>query len=184
MINEQKDIIQRCIAGDRAAQKALYLRHADRMLNVAYRICNNREDARDILQESFVKAFRNLAQFKFQSSFQAWLKRIVINSAINFVKKKGIKIVGNLDTVSQWYSEDQEDSDDFQDVNIEVARKALMQLPNGYRTVLSLYLIEGYDHSEIAEILGIAKSTSLTQFKRGKEKLKILLLNKSQNAKY
>ena len=178
-------IIQACIKGDREAQYSLYKQHSDRMLNVAYRIMNNREDARDILQEAYVKAFKNLHTFKFDAGFETWLKRIVINTALTQLKKKGIPTVYNLDKVDTWYSESESNnSQDWTDANIQMVKKALMQLPNGYRTVLSLYLIEGYDHSEIAEILGIKKSTSLTQYKRGKEKLKLVIKQMNQNAEY
>jgi len=181
-----KHIIEQCIAGDRDAQYRLYQMYADKMLNVAYRIVNNREDARDILQDAFIKAFKSLKGFKFNASFETWFKRIVINTALNFVQKKGINIVSDLDKVSTWYADSDTSCEDYVDSNysIQIAKKALMELPMGYRTVLSLYLIEGYDHAEISEILNISKSTSLTQYKRGKEKLQAIIKKRIQNAEY
>jgi len=180
-IEKEKSLIARCLAGERAAQFELYERHSRKMLNVAYRLLRNREDAKDVLQDAFVKAFSNLQSYRHQSGFEAWIKRIVINTAINQLKKKGLQIVDNPDLVANSRADyEQEDPQRLQ-VDIHLARKALMELPDGYRSVLSLYLLEGYDHQEISEIMGISKSTSLSQFSRGKKKWLEIINNWKQN---
>ncbi len=168
-------LIEKSIQGDESAQKELYYRYAPGMLNVAYRIVKHEEDARDVLQESFMKAFGALAKLKNRKGFAAWMKRIVVNTSISCVnKRKGIRWM-ELDGKM----EDVVDSiDEKIHLDIQEVKKALMELPDGYRTVLTLYLIEGYDHEEISTILNISKSTSLTQYSRGKRKLSALLKNR------
>ena len=138
------------------------------MLNVSYRILKNEEDAKDVLQDSFLKAFRELPKLKNHQGFAAWMKRIVVNTTINQAKKKGLV----LTEMEQFDAPAVEEiATPNQEFEIEKVRKALLQLPDGYRTVLTLYLIEGYDHEEISQILNISKSTSLTQYSRGKKRL-------------
>jgi len=127
-----------------------------------------------MLQESFSYAFRKLGSFRFESSFGAWLKRIVVNTCINHLKKKRVDLV---------YTEQQNDplpDDDFVDYEeirfkVDSVMKAMEKLPEGYRVVFSLYLLEGYDHKEIAQILGVSESTSKSQFLRAKQKIKEML---------
>ncbi len=178
IVATDQDIIARCLANDKQAQYTLYSKYSNAMLNVAYRIVNDKEDAKDVLQDAFIKAFTKLDTFKFNSTFGAWLKRIVVNTAINFSRKKGLLSMSGLDpaelNIAENYSEDTSLTLS-ENVDIKTVNKVLMSLPTGYRTVLSLYLIEGYDHEEISQIMNISKSTSLTQFKRGKARLKALV---------
>ncbi len=167
--SDDQALIKKCLNGDRQAQFELYNRYAKSMLNSAHRIVQNQEDAKDILQESFIKAFENLAKLK-HSNLEAWLRRIVINTAINQVKKKGLQWAHLSDHPLP--AEPMETvTEEIPKLDLDRAYRALMQLPTGYRTVFSLYLLEGYDHKEIAEILGISISTSLTQYSRAKQKL-------------
>lgn len=169
------ELIKACKAGDRQAQSRLYHRYAQSMLNVAYRIVWNKEDARDVLQEAFIKIFRGVETLKNVRTFPAWVKRIVVNTAINHHKKNG-----------QWSFQELKDQDTVEAIeeldetniqlNIKNVKQCLLSLPKGYRTVLNLYLIEGYDHKEIASILDISVSTSITQYNRGKKRLKELLV--------
>jgi RNA polymerase sigma-70 factor (ECF subfamily) len=142
------------------------------MYNICYRITNDRDDADDVLQEAFISAFKNLSSFKGESSFGAWLKKIVVNSSINHVKKNKI-------LYTQLDGHDVEHESGFNDydiiLEIDRIRESLQQLPDGFRTVLSLYLFEGYDHREIAEILEISESTSKSQYNRAKKRLKEIL---------
>lgn len=143
------------------------------MYNVGYRIVKDEEEAEDVLQEAFVSAFRNLGHYRGDATFGAWLKRIVVNKAINAVKKKKMERFpeeGQIEAAE----EEVEEFEDFP-FSVEHVRNAIEQLPDGYRMVLSLYLLEGYDHGEIAEILGISESTSKSQFNRSKKKLKEIL---------
>jgi RNA polymerase sigma-70 factor (ECF subfamily) len=140
------------------------------MYNLAHRILNNREDAEDILQEAFVDCFRSIGLFRFESTFGAWLKKILVNKCINHLRKKKIDLTlcDNLPPVV--YEEEEE-------VTYETGKifKGIEMLPDGYRIILTLYLLEGYDHSEISQILGITESTSKSQYMRAKEKLRRII---------
>ncbi len=168
------ELIVKCINGDRKAQYILYQQYAKAMFNTCYRVVNSTEEAEDVLQEAFVSAFRNLKTFKGNSTFGAWLKRIVINHAINAIRKKKLEVIAFEENYEGKAVEDGPDIDD-QALNVTKIKKAMEQLPEGYRIVFSLYLIEGYDHNEISEILNISVSTSKSQLNRAKAKLKYLL---------
>lgn len=159
---------------DRKAQYELYNRYARAMFNIACRMMNKREEAEDILQESFVSAFQNMRNYRFDSTFGAWLKRIVINQCINALKKKQLALA-ELDESRVEEVEDSTEEEAIDSYKLDKVRKAISRLPDGYRTVLTLYLIEGYDHQEIAEILSLSESTSKTQYFRAKKRLKTLL---------
>jgi len=168
------DLIDRCRQGDRDAYYKLYKLYSRSMYNVGFRIVNNSEEAEDVLQEAFISAFNNLERYRGDSTFGAWLKRIVINKAINCLNKKKPE---RMPEDEKWDVRDEEAVDELQGFpfTVEKVRNAIEALPDGYRSVLSLYLVEGYDHGEIAEILGISESTSKSQFNRAKKKLKELL---------
>ena len=143
------------------------------MYNICYRIVNDEDEAKDVLQEAFISAFQKLKSFRGESSFGAWLKKIVINQAINHQRKQRLMVepIGMNEVID----EDNKVDEDHLSVNIERVRDAIQKLPDGYRTVFSLYLLEGYDHTEIAQIMGISESTSKTQYIRAKQKLRELL---------
>jgi len=143
---------------------------------VGYRIVNNTGDAEDVLQEAFVSAFRNLDHFRGDSSFGAWLKRIVINKAITLLKKRKWE---HLPDDDQWDVPETEvtQAEETFPFSVQQVRQAIERLPDGYRTVLSLYLLEGYDHGEIAQVMGITESTSKSQFNRSKKKLLEILMS-------
>lgn len=142
------------------------------MFNLAFRMLNNREDAEDILQETFLECFRNIGSFRFESTFGAWLKSILINKCINQLRKKKADLILCETVPTDIYEEETE----FQYDTTKICN-AVGQLPDGYRIILSLYLLEGYDHTEIAQILGISESTSKSQYSRAKEKLRSMLKN-------
>lgn len=142
------------------------------MYNICYRITNDRDEAEDVLQEAFLSAFRNLNSFKGQSSFGAWLKRIVVNAAINNIRKNRL-IFTQLENHEVEQPLEMNDNEII--LEIDRIKEALQQLPDGFRTVLSLYLFEGYDHREIATILGVSESTSKSQYNRAKKRLKEIL---------
>jgi RNA polymerase sigma factor (sigma-70 family) len=176
VLNIHEDLILRCRAGDREAHYELYRLYARAMFNVSYRITGSEEDAEDALQEAFISAFKNLQSYRGDASFGAWLKRIVVNKAINILKKRKFEL---LPDDEQWDVADEEPSEEYkEELSIEKVKLAIEQLPDGYRTVLSLYLLEGYDHQEIAEIMGITESTSKSQLNRAKNKLRELLTTK------
>jgi RNA polymerase sigma factor (sigma-70 family) len=146
------------------------------MYNVGYRITGNREDADDVLQEAFISAFKNLDNYRGDATFGAWLKRIVVNKSINVLKKRKHEF---LPADDEWdVAEEEETAGDYKDgLTVDRVKKAIEGLPDGYRSVLSLYLLEGYDHQEIAEILGITESTSKSQLNRAKGKLREILMS-------
>lgn len=168
-------LIQACKEGKLSAQEELYRRYVRAMLNTSYRILNNREDAEDAVQEAFVKAFRSIHSYRGDASFGSWLKRIVVNQSLNILKKrKQDAVAWDEKTQLEW-----EKSHDFVEGEMpytaDEAYEALHQLSDGYRTIFSLYLLEGYDHKEIAEILGISVSTSISQYNRAKKRLQKLM---------
>lgn len=148
------------------------------MYNVGYRIVRDEGEAEDVLQEAFISAFKNLSHYRGDSTFGAWLKRIVVNKAINALKRKKMERFPD-----DGLPELAEEEDVFRDFpfTVDTVRNAIEMLPDGYRMVLSLYLLEGYDHGEIAEILGISESTSKSQFNRSKKKLKDILESQRLN---
>ncbi len=174
--NIHQELIDRSLGGDSSAQNELYMLYSKAMFNSCLRITNNHDDAEDVLQEAFVSAFRNLSSYRGDSSFGAWLKRIVINKAINHVKKRSIE-VSEFDIERHDMASEQDVLIDYNEKEFDVRRikEAIEELPDGYRLVFSLYLLEGYDHQEIADILNISVSTSKSQYNRAKKKLKELL---------
>lgn len=172
-IDTRQELIEACKRGDRSAQKKLYESYADAMYNVCLRMTQDHEDAQDVLQNAFVKVFKNLDKFKYESTPGAWIKRIVVNDSINFLRAKNTKV----EDIKDYDTADTEPVDIDEDLmTIDTIKKAVAVMPAGYRTVLNLYLFEGYDHAEISEILGITVTTSKTQYHRAKKKLKELLL--------
>ena len=168
--------MQQCLAGERTAYRSLYERYHKAMFNTALRIVNNVADAEDILQEAFTDAFHQLKDFEGRSTFGAWLKQIVIYKSIGMLKKKKLAFV-EMDENTE-VAEELPDRDENNWYTVDFIRQSLQHLADGYRTVLSLYLLEGYDQKEIAEILNVAPSTVRTQYIRAKEKLLDLLKNR------
>jgi RNA polymerase sigma factor (sigma-70 family) len=167
-------LIEECRKGNGRAQFRLYNQYSKAMYNLAYRILNNREDAEDMLQEAFIECFRNIESFRFESTFGAWLKKIVVNKCINQLKKKRIDLTF-YETLPAIPNEPEEDETIYDTGKIF---RGIEMLPDGYRIILTLYLLEGYDHSEISQILGISESTSKSQYSRAKEKLRHILSKK------
>jgi RNA polymerase sigma factor (sigma-70 family) len=172
-----REIIELSKAGNQKAQYQLYRLYSKAMYNICYRIMNNQTDAEDLLQESFAEAFIKLESFRYESAFGAWLKRIMVNKCINHLKKRKAELI-YTDSLPE-YNDDNASYSEIESAQLEVKKiyQAMEQLPDGYRVIFSLYLLEGYDHSEIAQILGITESTSKSQFSRAKQKLKEILKN-------
>lgn len=143
------------------------------MYNTALRIVNRTADAEDVLQESFTDAFVQLSSFEHKSTFGAWLKQIVVFKSVTLLKKQRISFV-DMEKAEDPPDENGVDEADIS-YTVDMIKQTIQQLPDGYRTVLSLYLFEGYDHEEISEILGVAQSTVRTQYIRAKQKLLQLL---------
>jgi len=172
-------LIEECRRGSRKAQFRLYELYSKAMFNAAYRIVNNREEAEDMLQEAFTDCFRSIGSYRSESTFGAWLKTIVINKCINRLRKREAELVYVDDYSPVEIPGEQEPEVIWPDTS--VIAKAVDKLPDGYRVVFSLYLLEGYDHAEISQIMNISESTSKTQYLRAKNKLKKILLNMNKD---
>ncbi|SEN82096.1 RNA polymerase sigma-70 factor, ECF subfamily [bacterium A37T11] len=166
--DQHYELVASCKKGDRKAQAKLYNLYAKAMYNTALRIVGDTAEAADVLQDSFIDAFSRLDNFRQESTFGLWMKQIVVNRAISALRKRRMEFV-EIDDHLDLVAEDEE----INDLEGEVTRikEAIAKLPEGYRVVLSLYLLEGYDHEEIAHILQISEGTSRSQFIRGKRKL-------------
>lgn len=170
--NIHQDLIELCKKQDTKAQFKIYKLYYKAMYNSSLRIVNDRFEAEDIMQEAFLSAFKNIEQYKGEVSFGAWLKRIVINRSLDFLKKKKLELFP-IENELYKISDENEDIIYLEDTieQVEILKQQMNLLPTGYQIILSLYLLEGYDHEEIASILGITASTSRTQYMRAKKKL-------------
>ncbi len=163
------------------ACKTLYQRYAKAMYNTCLRILNHAGEAEDVLQESFTEAFRQLGSFEYRTSFGGWLKQICVHRSINQLKKRKYQVdieETNAADAADVVAYDEEETL----MKVAAVKKAIMKLPDGYRTVLTLYLLEGYDHEEIAGILQLAESTVRTQYSRAKQKLIQLIKQEYEQA--
>jgi len=169
--NIHQDLIDGCKNGDQKAQFQVYKLYYKAMFNTSLRIVRDTMEAEDIMQEAFLAAFEKINTYSGTVSFGAWLKRIVINRSLDAVSRQKA-IFEDIDTHYDLHQEPDEKSypPDLQDRMKEV-KQAINNLPDGYRIILSLYLIEGYDHDEISEIMNISSSTSRSQLSRAKQKL-------------
>ena len=170
----ESSLITSCLQGSRTAQHTMYRRYCDAMYNVCYRILGSEPEAEDALQESFIDVFRRLDTFRGESSLGAWIKRIVINHCLNQLKRRKV-IFEPLEDGFKETIRDETPDDDHTEYNVKRVKDAIMKLPDGYRQVLTLYLIEGYDHGEIATILGIQETGSKSQYSRARARLRELL---------
>jgi RNA polymerase sigma-70 factor (ECF subfamily) len=156
------------INGSNKARYQLYQLYSKAMFNVCFRMMNNREDAEDMLQEAFILAFQKLETFRNESSFGTWLKTITIHTCINALNKRKPDLK-YFDEMHRFDAMEEEPEEAL--YTTENILEAMNQLPEGGRIVFSLYLLEGYDHGEIAQILNISESTSKTQYMRAKRRV-------------
>lgn len=171
-----KELVQKSVKGNRKAQFKLYELYSAAMLNTAYRMMNSLEEAEDMLQEAFTEAFLKLHTFRFESTFGAWLKRIVVNKCINELKRRKADLE-YCDDIGR-YGGKEENDDDLPNLNVGMIKSAMKQIPAGSRLIFSLYLLEGYDHKEISEILGVSESNSKSQYMRAKNRVREILKDK------
>lgn len=176
MINFESGIIELCKKGDRRAQMQLYTTFSKRVYNACYRVLRDTFDAEDTMQESFLKAFTRLDNYTDSVPFEAWLVRIAINTSIDKLRKKELDII-NLNENIGYDMTENDDNDDWEFIQnkVEQVKVAMDKLPDASRLIINLYLIEGYDHEEIAEILNIAPGTVRIQYMRAKQKLVALI---------
>lgn len=164
------ELVEQCKANNRQAQLQLYRQYCDGMFAVAMRFLKNVDDAEDVLQEAFIKAFQRIDQFQGEVTFGAWLKRIVVNGSIDFLKTKHQRTV-ELDETYMHVADD-EDWNVEAGISLDQVKEAIEELPTKYKYVVQLFLVEGYDHAEISEILSITETASRTRLLRGKTQLK------------
>lgn len=172
----EEAILKGCIKNDALAQRELYNKHSPRMLSVCYRFAHNREDAEDMLQEGFIKVFLQIHTFESRGSFEGWIRRIIVHTCINILKKnkKFNESVDLIHATGIYVREENIPSI----IQAKQVVECIRMLPMGYRTVLNLYAIEGYSHKEIAGMLDIEESTSRSQFTRAKAMLEDILIRK------
>lgn len=183
---KEKELVQKCIDGDREAQRLLYETYAGRLSAVCRRYAANEEEARDFFQEGMIKIFAHLANFKFQSSLETWMTRIMINTAISAYRRKKI-LFESVDAHDGYLSRKLADKEEVEDEESEngVSVYETLEpsqvieifelLPAGYRAVLNMYVLENMSHKEIAEVLGISENTSKTQLLKARRKVRELV---------
>ena len=164
--------------GDRKAQKALFDLYHKAMYNIGVRLLGNADDAADITQETFIDVFLKIEQFQGNSTFGAWVKRIMINKSINHLNRRKIYFsLGENEQVEQVEQEEMYDEDDRIQLMYQL-NESISTLPEGCRVIFTLFYFEGYDHDEIASILNISKSTSKSQLSRAKSLLRATIYQK------
>lgn len=178
---EDHQLVKDCIKGKAAAQKELYHLFAGPMLGICYRYTKSVANAEDILQEGFVKVFRNLHQYKFEGELGGWIRRIMVNTAINYLKKHTRYQTELLFTDDQLHAV----TEDHPEVRMSAKElsELIRQLPTGYQTIFNLHAVEGYTHVEIGEILGIHEGTSRSQYARARGLLITWIENKNSESK-
>lgn len=175
-------LVKRCIKNDREAQHLFFKKFYGKMLAVSMRYFDDKEEAKDILQESFIKIFANLNRYQFTGSLDAWCRKVVINCAIdNIRKKKEIFIsfseIKDSSSIYAIKDDDNQNTDYFREVDADVLFRMVQKLPISYRTVFNLAAMEDYTHKEIAKELNIVEGTSKSLYCRAKQKLKIMIKN-------
>jgi RNA polymerase sigma-70 factor (ECF subfamily) len=174
MISDQK-IVEGCKAGKHKAYSMLYRKYSAIMLGLCLRYCKNLQEAEDVLQEGFIKVFNNISKFREEGSFEGWIKRIMINCAIDHYQKNlKHSFHDNLEKMNEKIGEEEEPEGKYEELGIE--KEELMQmiqeLPDGYRIVFNMYAIEGYSHRDIAASLSISENTSKTQLMKARRVLR------------
>ncbi|HET9055939.1 MAG TPA: sigma-70 family RNA polymerase sigma factor [Chitinophagaceae bacterium] len=173
----EEAILLGCLKNQPAAQQELYHRYSPKMLAVCYRFAKNREDAEDMLQEGFIRVFSQMHQFRGQGAFEGWMRRIIVHTCINILKKNK-KFSESVDIIYANNIQVREDSVPSI-IQAKQVVECIRMLPIGYRTVLNLFALEGYSHKEIANMLDIEESTSRSQYTRAKAMLQEILMKKS-----
>lgn len=186
--HEEAQLIEGCINGSRKAQEDVFNAMYRRLLGVCMRYAKNDDEAKDILQNGFIKVFKSIENYKGDGSFEGWIKRIVINTAIDNYRRKKVKPVvvdsEMTDRVGSDLEDEVEDESIYQQIPVNVVLEAVQELSPAYQTVFNLYVMEGYNHNEIAEMLDISVGTSKSNLSKARlnlrKKLKPLVEKLSQ----
>lgn len=170
----ERKLIEECLKGNHAAFEQIYKNLSEKMYTVSIRYTQNDDDAQDVLQEAFIRIYRGLSTFRFGGSFEGWCRRIVVNSAIELIRKRGKNQFDDVDDLKVA----QTDPSSFEKLKYDDLLSLIRTLPDGYRTVFNMYVIEGYSHKEIGNILGVSENTSKTQLFKARTALQQKINNK------
>ena len=166
-------LVSGCLKGENKAQRALYEKYKVPLFRVCLRYAKDRAEAEDMLQDGFIKIFTDLHQFRFQGPLGAWMRRVIVNIALQHIRKnKRLQMNETVDSIADEY---QTDASVFSKMNMKALTKLIQKLPDGYRVVFNMYVIEGYSHKEIAERLNIQVNTSKSQLSKAKATLRKML---------
>jgi RNA polymerase sigma factor (sigma-70 family) len=164
---EIRDIIKGCLEGNRRDQELLYRRHAAKLYAVCLQYSGNDDEAKDILQEGFIKIFEKLDSYKFEGSFEGWMRRITVNTALEkFRSRNNLYKVEDIDQISD--TESEPDTEDYSGLEANDLLEIIRELPPKYRMVFNLYAIEGYSHKEISKLVNISEGTSKSNLSRAR----------------
>ena len=175
----EHELIQKCCDGDRTAYRELYNRYSGGLLAVAMRYMKTRQEAEDVLQDAFIKVFKNLASFDKRASLKTWLTRIVINTALNMLRKEHKIVNWEISEIA----DDKMDVIPMQNYQYSELLSFIQQLPAGCKSVFNLYAIEGYSHKEIASMLNVSEGTSKSQYFRAKGLLQEIIFSEEKRTK-
>ncbi len=175
LLHKEKDFIKACVKKERWAQKKLYEDHYSKMMGVCLRYAKNKNDALDILHEGFLKVFKNIAKYSPGTSLSAWIRRIMVNTCIDYYRKE---IRRRTEDIEQAFQLSSNDADAISQCSEKEILAAIQTLSPAYRAVFNLYVIEGFSHKEIAEKLGVTESTSRSNLVKARNRLKEILLAK------
>lgn len=174
IMDPERELVDKCLANDPYAQELLYRRYAAKMYGICLRYVRHRDEASDVLQDGFIRVFTNLKHYRGDGSFEGWIRRIIVNTAINYYKAN-TKYSRDL-SVDEVSLNSNIDNDALSRLTTEELMKVVQELPDGFRMVFNLFVIEGYDHKEIGQMLGISENTSKSQLHRAKAALQKKLL--------
>ncbi len=170
-------MIEECLRGNHSAFEEIYKSLADKMYTVSLRYTQNDDDAKDVLQEAFIRIYNNLKSFRFGGSFEGWCRRIVVNSSIELIRKRNRHFSESLDNQSASSTE----VGSFEQLKYEDLLTLIRKLPDGYRAVFNMFAIEGYSHKEIADSMGISENTSKTQLFKARLALQKLIVHTNRD---
>ena len=173
---DEKQLIEGCVNSDRRAQKALYDKYSRRMMAVCLRYVKDQEDARDLLQEGFVKLYTNIHKFSGEGSFDGWVRKIFVNCALERLRQNDI--LKNANDISDIDYADIPDDEATSDISSDEIMMYVRSLPDGFRTVFNMFAIEGFSHKEIGAELNISESTSRSQYMRARKMLQKMIIKK------
>lgn len=174
---EERELIKGCINEDKVYQRALYERYSGLMFSVCLRYAKHKAEAQDVMQDGFIKVYDNISKFSFNGSFEGWVRRIMVNTALNYYRKSSSK---REELGIEEYQEGSMEPKAESNMGEKELMSIIQRLPEGYRVVFNLYAIEGYSHKEIGEELGITESTSRSQLSKARKWIQNVLIKYNQ----